>query len=115
MTSDNARTLLYEWVQAPSLRKHCEAVAASMGHLALKFGEKADLWEAVGLLHDFDYEQHPDLEEHPFVGVKHLRDLGVDEVICRAILSHAEKSGVPRVTNMEKALFAVDELSGFVT
>ncbi len=115
MTAENARKLLYEWVQAPSLRKHCEAVAASMRHLALKFGENADLWEAVGLLHDFDYEKHPSLEEHPFVGVKHLRELGIDEVICRAILSHAERSGVERHTNMEKSLFAVDELSGFVT
>lgn len=114
MSSDNARKLLYEWVETVSLRKHCEAVAASMRHLALKFGEPADLWEAVGLLHDFDYEKHPSLEEHPTVGVKHLRELGVDEVICRAILSHASYTNTPRISNMEKALFAVDELSGFV-
>jgi putative nucleotidyltransferase with HDIG domain len=115
MTSKEARELLYKWVESPSLRKHCEAVAASMGHLALKFGEPADLWVAVGLLHDFDYEKHPSLDEHPMVGVKHLRELGVDEVICRAILSHASRADTPRITNMEKALFAVDELSGFVT
>ncbi len=115
MTKQEARTLLYEWVQSPSLRKHCESVSASMGILALKFGEKADLWEAVGLLHDFDYEKHPTLEEHPMNGVKYLREKGVDEVICRAILSHGNHTGVKRESAMEKSLFAVDELSGFVT
>jgi putative nucleotidyltransferase with HDIG domain len=115
MTVEEARKLLYEWVKSPSLRKHCEAVAASMEHLALKFGEKADLWVVVGLLHDFDYEKHPVLEEHPYKGVENLRKMGVDEVICRAILSHGNHTGVTRETPMEKSLFAVDELSGFVT
>ncbi len=115
MTSTEARKLLYEWVTSASLRKHCESVAASMGHLALKFGENADLWEAVGLLHDFDYEKHPTLEAHPMNGVRHLREIGVDEIICRAILSHGNHTGVKRETPMEKSLFAVDELSGFVT
>jgi putative nucleotidyltransferase with HDIG domain len=115
MNVDDARKLLYEWVQAPSLRKHCEAVAASMEHLALKFGEKADLWIVVGLLHDFDYEKHPVLEEHPYKGVENLRKMGVDEVICRAILAHGNHTGVTRETPLEKSLFAVDELSGFVT
>jgi putative nucleotidyltransferase with HDIG domain len=115
MTSDEARTLLYQWVESASLRKHCESVAASMEHMALKFGEKSDLWKAVGLLHDFDYEKHPTLEEHPMNGVKHLREIGVSEVICKAILSHGNHTGVPRETPMEKSLFAVDELSGFVT
>jgi putative nucleotidyltransferase with HDIG domain len=115
MNSTEARKLLYEWVTSSSLRKHCESVATSMHHLALKFGESADLWETVGLLHDFDYEKHPTLEEHPMNGVKHLREQGVDEIICRAILSHGNHTGVTRETLMEKSLFAVDELSGFVT
>ncbi len=115
MDKSQARELLYEWVKSPSLRKHCEAVSACMERMALKFGENADLWQVVGLLHDFDYEKHPTLEEHPANGVRHLRELGVDEVICRAILSHSNATGVTRISNMEKSLFAVDELSGFVT
>lgn len=118
MLTDQARTLLYEWVASDSLRKHCESVAASMRHFARLQGADEDLWCAVGLLHDMDYERHPNLElstsGHPFVGVAYLREHGWSEAICRAILSHADYSGVERITPLEKTLYAVDELSGFV-
>ena len=134
-----AQATLHDWVQSESLRKHCYAVANSMKHFAQLRGEDADLWEAVGLLHDMDYERHPIpvagvgdpggteqpvLEEpgsvtpatagHPFVGVAWLRENGWSEEVCRAILSHADYSGVSRETPLEKTLFAVDELSSFV-
>src|SRR5437868_1883845 len=117
--SSNALTILHEWVQSESLRKHCYAVADSMKHFAEIRGEDVDLWEAIGLLHDMDYEKHPNLERsategHPFVGVKWLRENGWSEEVCRAILSHADYSGVEPQTPMEKTLRAVDELSGFV-
>jgi putative nucleotidyltransferase with HDIG domain len=111
--------LLQEWVQSESLRKHCCAVADSMKHFASLTGADADSWEAVGLLHDMDYERHPNQEQsptegHPFVGVAWLREHGWSEEVCRAILSHADYAGVPRTTPLEKTLYAVDELSGFV-
>src|SRR3954466_5314272 len=116
---DRALQVLHEWVQAESLRKHCYAVADSMKHFANLRGADADVWEAVGLLHDMDYERHPNLERsstkgHPFVGVAWLRERGWSEEICRAMLSHADYSGVSRETPLEKTLYAVDELSGFV-
>jgi predicted hydrolase (HD superfamily) len=90
-----------------------------MKHFAQLRGEDADLWEAVGLLHDMDYERHPNLERsptegHPFVGVAWLRDQGWSEEACRAILSHAEYANVPRETPLEKTLYAIDELSSFI-
>jgi len=114
-----AQAILHDWVQSESLRKHCYAVADSMKHFAQLRGEDADLWEAVGLLHDMDYERHPNLERsasdgHPFVGVTWLRENGWSEEVCRAILSHADYSGVSRETPLEKTLYAVDELSSFV-
>ena len=114
-----AHAILHDWIQSESLRKHCYAVADSMKHFAQLRGEDADLWEAVGLLHDMDYERHPNLERsgtegHPFVGVAWLRDNGWSEEACRAILSHADYSGVSRETPLEKTLYAVDELSSFV-
>ena len=114
-----AQTILHDWVQSESLRKHCYAVADSMKHFAQLQGEDADLWEAVGLLHDMDYERHPNLERsategHPFVGVAWLRENGWSEEVCRAILSHADYSGVSPETPLEKTLYAVDELSSFV-
>ncbi|HEY8446838.1 MAG TPA: HDIG domain-containing metalloprotein [Thermomicrobiales bacterium] len=119
MLTERARALLHEWVESESLRKHCEAVSACMRHFARRAGEDEDLWGAVGLLHDLDYEKHPNLElsedGHPFVGVAYLREHGWSEEICRAILSHADYSGVEPVSLMEKTLRAVDELSGFVT
>jgi putative nucleotidyltransferase with HDIG domain len=114
-----AQAILHDWVSSESLRKHCYAVADSMKHLAQMRGEDADLWEAVGLLHDMDYERHPNLERsptegHPFVGVAWLRANGWSDEICHAILSHADYSGVSRETPLEKTLYAVDELSSFV-
>jgi putative nucleotidyltransferase with HDIG domain len=120
MLAERALSILHEWVQSESLRRHCYAVADSMRKFAELRGEDADKWEAVGLLHDMDYERHPNAEQsatdgHPFVGVKWLRENGWSDEICRAILSHADYSGVSRETAMEKTLYAVDELSGFVT
>ena len=114
-----AHAILHDWVQSESLRKHCYAVADSMKHFAQLRGQDADLWEAVGLFHDMDYERHPNLERsstegHPFVGVAWLRDNGWSEEVCRAVLSHADYSGVSRETPLEKTLYAVDELSSFV-
>lgn len=118
--SDQALEILHEWVQSESLRKHCYAVSDCTKHFAQLNGADADLWEAVGLLHDMDYERYPNAEqspteEHPSVAVKWLREHGWSEEVCRAILSHANYTGVPRETPLEKTLFAVDELSGFVT
>ena len=117
--SDQALGVLHEWVQSESLRRHCYAVTDSMRHFAELQDADADLWQAVGLLHDMDYERHPNQEQsategHPFVGVAWLRDNGWNEEICRAILSHADYSGVTRETPLERTLYAVDELSGFV-
>jgi putative nucleotidyltransferase with HDIG domain len=114
-----AQAILHDWVQSESLRKHCYAVADSMKHFAQLRDEDADLWEAVGLLHDMDYERHPNLERsttegHPFVGVAWLRENAWSEEVCRAILSHADYSCVSRETPLEKTLYAVDELSSFV-
>src|SRR5512133_3702131 len=114
-----AQAILHDWVQSESLRKHCYAVADSMKHFAQLRGKDPNTWEAVGLLHDMDYERHPNLERsstegHPFVGGAWLREHGWSEEICRAILSHADYSGVSRETTLEKTLYAVDELSGFV-
>jgi len=117
--SERALTILHEWVQSEQLRKHCYAVADSMKHFAAVQGADGDLWEAVGLLHDMDYERYPNQEHsptegHPFVGVAWLGEHGWSEEICRAILSHADYSGVHPETRLEKTLRAVDELSGFV-
>jgi putative nucleotidyltransferase with HDIG domain len=117
--SSRALKVLHEWVQSESLRKHCYAVADSMKHFARLRGEKEDLWEAVGLLHDMDYERHPNPERsptngHPFVAAAWLRENGWSEEIYRAILSHADYSGVSRESLLEKTLYAVDELSSFV-
>lgn len=119
MLGERALAILHEWVQSDSLRKHCYAVSDSMRHFAQQNGADADFWEAVGLLHDMDYERHPNAEQsatdgHPFVGVAWLREQGWSEEVCRAILSHADYSGVTRETPMERTLYAVDELSGFV-
>ena len=117
--TDRAINVLHEWVGSESLRRHCYAVADSMRHFAQLQGADADLWEAVGLLHDMDYERHPNQEQsategHPFVGVAWLREQGWSDEGCRAILSHADYSGVARETPLERTLYTVDELSGFV-
>jgi putative nucleotidyltransferase with HDIG domain len=117
--AERALAILHEWVQSESLRRHCYAVADAMKHFAQQRSMDADLWEAVGLLHDVDYERYPNQEQsasegHPFVGVAWLREQGWSEEICRAILSHANYSNVARETPLERTLYAVDELSGFV-
>jgi putative nucleotidyltransferase with HDIG domain len=118
--AERALAILHEWVQSESLRRHCYAVADSMKHFAQLRDADADLWEAVGLLHDMDYERHPNQEQsptegHPFVGVAWLRENGWSEEVCRAILSHADYANIPREIPIERTLYAVDELSGFVT
>ncbi len=110
---------MHEWTASPALRAHMEAVAACMAGYAEKLAPgnaaECDRWIVAGLLHDMDYEKHPTKEEHPFIGVAHLRMRGdVDDEIIRAILGHAEYSGTPRVSPMQKTLFAVDELAGFI-
>ena len=115
MDIETARNLMHEWVESPSLRGHMEAVAACMGHHARRVApDRIAAWTVAGLLHDFDYERHPTAEEHPFVGVEHLRTLGVEQEIIDAILGHAPYTGVPRDSAMAKHLFASDELAGFI-
>jgi putative nucleotidyltransferase with HDIG domain len=115
MTRDEAWALLTEHTKNPNLLKHMLAVEAVMRAYARRLGGNEGTWGLVGLLHDLDYEKHPSQEAgHPFKGVELLRERGLDETFCRAILSHADYSGVPRESLMEKALFAADELSGFV-
>ena len=104
-----------EYTQSESLRKHMLAVEAAVRGYARQFGEDEDDWGVVALLHDFDYERYPDPENHPFRGVEILKARGYPEWVTRAILSHAEYSGVPRESRLEKTLYACDEMSGFVT
>ncbi len=110
-----AYALMTEYTQSDSLRKHMLAVEASVRGYARQFGENEEDWGVVALLHDFDYERYPDPEHHPFKGVEILRARGYPEWVTRAILSHAEYSGVPRESRLEKTLYACDEMSGFVT
>ena len=113
-TRDEAWTLLTEHTTNESLIKHALAVEAAMRAYAARYGEDAELWGVTGLIHDFDYEEHPTLDEHPMVGAGILKDLGWPDEIVRAVLSHGLETGVPRDTLMAKALFAVDELTGLV-
>jgi predicted hydrolase (HD superfamily) len=115
LTRDNAWQLLTEFTQSDSLLKHALAVEASVRGYARKFGEDENLWGIVALPHDFDYERWPTADDHPFRGSEILRDRGYPEVVVRAILSHADYSGVSRESLLEKTLFACDEMSGFVT
>jgi putative nucleotidyltransferase with HDIG domain len=107
--------LLTEYTQSESLRKHALSVEACMRAYARKFGEDEDKWGIVGLIHDFDYEKWPSLDDHPYRGNEILAERGWPEEIRRAIMSHAEYSGVTRDSMMEKTLFACDELAGFIT
>src|SRR6202045_4412264 len=109
-----AWSLLCEYTQSESLRKHMLAVEAGMRAYARKFGEDENKWGITGLLHDFDYEKYPTPAEHPFVGNKILEERGYPEEVRRAIWSHADYSGVKRESKMEKALYACDEVSGFI-
>jgi putative nucleotidyltransferase with HDIG domain len=107
--------LLIEFTASESLRKHALAVEACMRAYARKLGEDEELWGLVGLIHDFDYEKYPSLEDHPYRGNEILKQRGYSDEIRKAIMSHAEYTGVTRDTPMEKALFACDELAGFIT
>ena len=112
---EQAWALVTEWTASESLRKHMLAVEAAVRGYAREFGEDEQGWGVVALLHDFDYERHPDQENHPFRGVEVLKGLGYPEWVTRAILSHAEYSGVPRESRLEHTLYACDEMSGFIT
>jgi putative nucleotidyltransferase with HDIG domain len=114
-TRSEAWDVLNEYTKNPNLIKHALAVEAGMRFYARKFGEDEELWGVVGLLHDFDYERHPTAEEHPKKGAEILKQKGYDELLIRTILSHADHTGVPRDTQMARTLFAVDELTGFIT
>jgi putative nucleotidyltransferase with HDIG domain len=107
--------LLTEFTQSESLRKHALSVEACMRAYSRKFSGDEQLWGIVGLLHDFDYDRYPSLDDHPYKGSEILKDRGYSEEIRKAILSHADYTGVTRDTPMEKALFACDELAGFIT
>lgn len=108
-------TLLREYTQSESLRKHALAVEACMRAYARRFGENEDLWGVTGLVHDFDYEKFPNAPDHPLQGSEILRQKGYPDDIRRAILGHADYTGVPRDTLLAKALYACDELAGFIT
>jgi putative nucleotidyltransferase with HDIG domain len=113
-TREEAWELLLEWTLTPGLRGHALAVEAAMRYYARHYGEPEEFWGVVGILHDFDYERYPDEENHPHKGVEEIRRRGWDESLARAVLTHAEYSGVTRETQSEKVLFAVDELCGLV-
>ena len=115
MTREEAIAIVREYVKNENLVRHMLAVEAAMRFYAAKYGEDVELWGAAGLLHDFDWEIHPTLEEHPLAGEPILRQRGVPEVLIRAVLSHADHTGVPRQTRMEKALYACDEITGLIT
>lgn len=115
LTRDPAWVLLTEWTASESLRKHALAVEASVRGYARLFGEDEEAWGVVALLHDFDYERYQRPEDHPFRGCEELRRRGYPEWVMRAILSHADYSGVARESRLEKTLYACDEMSGFVT
>jgi putative nucleotidyltransferase with HDIG domain len=115
MNRDQALDIVREYVKNQGLINHMLCVEAAMRFYAEKLGEDVDLWGLTGLLHDFDWEIHPTLDEHPTAGVPILRDRGVSEVIIRAILSHGIDTGVNRVSQMEKALYACDEITGLIT
>ncbi len=115
MNRSDAWCLLTEFTQSESLRKHALAVEACLRAYARKLGGDEDLWGVVGLIHDFDYEKYPSADDHPFKGSEILKERGYSDEIRRAILSHANYSGVPRESALEKTLFACDELAGFIT
>ena len=115
ISRDRAWALVTEHVQSESLRKHLLGVEAAVRGYARAAGEDEDAWGFVALIHDFDYEKYPDRENHPYRGVEILKSLGYPEWVTRAILSHADYTGVTRESALEKTLFACDELSGFVT
>jgi predicted hydrolase (HD superfamily) len=115
LTRDSAWALLIEWTSSESLRKHALAVEASVRGYARLFGDDEEAWGVVALLHDFDYERYQTPADHPFRGCEELQRRGYPEWVTRAILSHADYSGITRESRLEKTLYACDEMSGFVT
>lgn len=115
LAREKAWALVTAHVQAESLRKHLLAVEAAVRGYARMWGEDEEAWGFVALIHDFDYEQHPDRENHPYRGVEILTSLGYPEWVTRAVLSHADYTGVPRESRLERTLFACDEMAGFIT
>jgi putative nucleotidyltransferase with HDIG domain len=111
---EHAWSVLIEFTKSDSLRKHARAVEASMRAYAVKYGEDPDAWGAAGVLHDFDYEMHPRAPHHPMKGAEILLARGVPGAIVYAVLAHADYSGMPRVSRLDRALYACDEISGFV-
>jgi putative nucleotidyltransferase with HDIG domain len=111
---EEAQKILNEWISDGNLKKHAYAVAAAMEAYAQKLGGDPEKWGIVGLLHDFDYERYPDLKVHPFKGVAFLKERGYSSELTEAILAHAEHTNVPRDTDLKKAIFAVDELTGLI-
>lgn len=115
MTRDEAWAIVTEYVKNPNLQKHMLAVEAAMAAYAQKFNQDEQRWRVAGLLHDFDWEIHPTLDEHPQKGAQILREKGVDEAMIRTIQSHATHTGVERIELIDKALFACDEITGLIT
>jgi putative nucleotidyltransferase with HDIG domain len=115
MNRSEALAIVHEYVKNENLIRHMLAVEACMRYYAEKYHDDIETWGQAGLLHDFDWEIHPTLEQHPQAGATILRDRGVPEVIIQAVLSHADHSGVPRWSVLEKALYACDEITGLVT
>jgi putative nucleotidyltransferase with HDIG domain len=115
MNRNDALAIVHQYIKNPNLIKHMLSVEAAMRFYARKFGEDEEKWGVTALLHDFDWEIHPTMEDHPMAGVPILREHGVSEEIIRAVLSHASHTGIPRETLMEKALFACDEVTGLIT
>jgi len=114
-TREQALALLHEWVENANLRKHALAVEMAMRAYAVRWGEDEARWALTGLIHDFDWERHPDLERHPALGVAHLRTLGWPEDVLEAVMGHAPHTGTARTSRMAKTLFACDELCGLLT
>lgn len=115
MNRTDALAIVHEYVTNQNLIRHMLSVEAAMRFYAGEFGEDETLWSVTGLLHDFDWEIHPTLDEHPQKGEEILRQRGVDDIVIRAVLSHADHTGVPRQSRMEKALYACDEITGLIT
>jgi len=111
---DEAQKILDEWVSNKNLKKHAYAVEAAMGAYASKLDGDPEKWGVVGLLHDFDYEKYPDLKDHPFKGVAYLEEKGYADELIQGILAHAEHVGAKRDTDLKKAIYAVDELTGLI-
>lgn len=114
-TRDDAWVLLTEWIESDSLRKHCLSVETAMRAYAEKLGQPVEVWGMLGLLHDFDYERYPTIEEHTKAGAAHLRENGWPDWLADALLAHGFDENYPRTTDYDKALFAVDELTGFIS